>query len=134
MYRAVWPLLAGLLVAAAFSNAIACQLCPQKTEDTSHCSDKSAAKESQHSINHESAAGVTEPIEQCSHCITHVPAQTNSSWRAVVLNNSSPDIVAAGFYVAAVNTLSSTKPVEIHDHGPPGRSSPRYVLNSTFRI
>lgn len=133
MYRAVWPLLTGLLVVAACNNALVCKLCPQKTSSTSHCAEKVANTESQHSINHETATFGTEHIDQCSHCVTHLPSRANSS-RAVVFNNPSHGIVADYPAVVAVRFSSSTTPVEIHDHGPPGRSSPRYILNHTFRI
>lgn len=134
LYRAVWPLLTGLLIVAACNNVIACEFCPQKTRNTSHCADKDTGTDSLHSVNHERAPVVTEQTEQCSHCFTHSPGQANSSLRAVVLNNSAHGIITADDCVVAVKFSSSTNPVEIHDHGPPGRSSPRYVLNNTFRI
>ena len=132
--RVLWPLLAVMLVIAACSNAMACALCPQKARPTSHCAEKAADTAPQHSVNEETAGAFTQQTEQCSHCITHSPGQTNSSSRAVVPSNAAHDSVAAGFSVVVVNVSSSTKPVEIHDHGPPGRTSPRYLLNNSFRI
>lgn len=132
--RAVWPLLAGLLVVAACSNAMACALCPQKTRTVSHCAEKTAGEDLPHSVNHETADAVTEHTDGCSHCVTHAPGAANSTSRVVVLNPSSHDIAAVDLCAVAVNFSSTVKLVEIHDHGPPGRSSPRYVLNHAFRI
>ena len=134
VYRAVWPLLASLLVVCACNNALACGLCPQETPKTSHCSEKAADSNSHHSINHEPANAVTEQTENCSHCVTHSPRQTNSSSRAIVPNNASQDTAVGHWTVAEGNLQSSTKLIEIHDHGPPGFHIPRYVLNNTFRI
>lgn len=132
--RAAWPLLCGLLILVACTNAMACALCPQETRTVSHCADKAADEHSQHSTDWEAVTVITEQTDGCSHCVTHSPGTTNSSPRAVVLNPSSHDIGAIDLPVAAVNVSSSIKPVEIHEHGPPGRSSPRYVLNHSFRI
>jgi hypothetical protein len=132
--RAVWPLLCGLLVVAACTNAMACALCPQEIRPVSHCSSKDAGEDSQHSVNHEASTVFTEQGDGCSHCVTHSTGTANSTSRAVVLNPSSHDVVAVDPPVVAVNFSSSTKLVEIHDHGPPGRGSPRYVLNHSFRI
>lgn len=131
--RAVWPLLCSLLVVATCTNAMACALCPQEVRPVSHCASKDAGTDSQHAVNHE-AATVTGQGDGCSHCVTHSPGTATSTLRAVVLSPSSHDIVAVDPPVVAVNFASSTKLVEVHDHGPPGRSSPRYVLNHSFRI
>ncbi|HKV37530.1 MAG TPA: hypothetical protein VJP89_24515 [Pyrinomonadaceae bacterium] len=119
--RAVWLLLTAILVVAACHPALACESCPRKPREmTSHCS-------------HETLTVVTERVEQCSHCFTHSPSQANSS-RAVVVNAPSHGIVAGYPYVVVIRFSPSTNAIEIHAHGPPGRSSPRYVLNHTFRI
>ncbi|HXQ71860.1 MAG TPA: hypothetical protein VN844_15300 [Pyrinomonadaceae bacterium] len=129
--RAVWVLSTALLVVAACNPALACEPCPLKTRNTSHCAEKGA--DTQHNTSHETATVGTEQTDQCSHCITYLPSQSNSS-RAIVVNAPSHGIVADYPAVVAVRFSTSTNPVEIHDHGPPGRSNPRYVLNSTFRI
>lgn len=135
MYRAVWPFITVVLVAAACNNALACGLCPQKaTRSTSHCAEKAETSEPQHSVDAEAVTTVTEHTDECSHCVTHSPVQTNSTSLAVAASTSSHDFVAAHWFVAALKPAPSTKLVEIHDHGPPGRSSPRYVLNHAFRI
>jgi hypothetical protein len=135
VYRAVWPLITVLLVATACNNVLACGLCPQKTtRATSHCAEKAKTSEPQHSVDAESVTVVAEHTDECSHCVTHSPVQTNSTSLAVVASNSAHDIVGAHWFHTAVKLAPSTKLVEIHDHGPPGRSSPRYVLNHSFRI
>src|ERR1700754_2251621 len=93
VYRAAWPLLTGLLVLAAWNNALVCKLCPQKTSTPSHCADKGTNTAAEQSVNNETATVVTEQTEQCSHCITHLPSQANSS-RAVVFSNPSHGVVA----------------------------------------
>ncbi|HKS08825.1 MAG TPA: hypothetical protein VJS13_04710 [Pyrinomonadaceae bacterium] len=120
-YRAVLLLLTAILVVAACNPALACESCPEKPRETSHCA-----------INHETSALVTGQADQCSHCITHLPSQASS--RAIVLNNPAHGIIADYPSIVSVRFSTSTNPVEIHAHGPPGRSSPRYVLNSSFRI
>lgn len=131
--RGVWALLIALMVVAACNPALACESCPQKTRNTSHCADNGGSSDSQHSVSYEAATFGTEHVDQCSHCVTHLPSQANSS-RAIVFNNPSHGVVADYPAVLAVRFSSSTNPVEIHAHGPPGRSSPRYILNHTFRI
>ena len=131
--RGAWPLLCGLLILAACSNAMACALCPQETRPVSHCAENAAGDDSHHSVNQETADVVSDQTGGCTHCVTHSPGTTNSSSRAVVLNPSAHDVVAVDPPVVTIN-FSLIQPVEIHDHGPPGRSSPRYVLNHSFRI
>lgn len=131
--RAVLPLLTAILIVVACNPALACGSCPQKPRETSHCSDNSEATNVQHNVNHETSAIGTEQTDQCSHCVTHLPSQANSS-QAIVFNNPSQGIVGDYPSVVTIRFSPSTDRVEIHDHGPPGRSSPRYVLNHAFRI
>ena len=134
MYRAVWPLITVVLVATACNNVLACGLCPQKATSTpSHCAEKVESSEPQHSVDAETITTVAD-TDECSHCVTHSPIQTNSTSFAIVASNSAHDTVGAHWFHTALKLAPSTKPVEIHDHGPPGRSSPRYVLNHSFRI
>jgi len=77
---------------------------------------------------------ITESQESCSHCMMHSQSGLNSSFTAMPLSNSAPhDVGNAGSSVV----WSSVSPLtffEVHDHGPPGMNSSRYILNSTFRI
>jgi hypothetical protein len=135
VYRTVWPLITVVLVVAACNNVLACGLCPQKTTRTpSHCAERAESSELQHRVDEEMITTVAEHTDECSHCVTHSPIRTNSMSLAVVAGSSSHDFVAAHWFAGTVKIAPATKPVELHDHGPPGRSSPRYVLNHAFRI
>jgi hypothetical protein len=76
----------------------------------------------------------TQQNEQCSHCMMHSQPWASSPLRSVLLNNSAYQIAPATFSIPVVVTFQSLTAIDVHDHGPPGFSSPRYVLNSTFRI
>lgn len=73
----------------------------------------------------------------CSHCIMHSQSDANSPG-PTVLNNSasqaSHGIVAAACNNVWASVASAATFVDIHDHGPPGLNSSRYILNSSFRI
>jgi len=135
VYRAVWPFITVVLIVSACNNVLACGLCPQKTTRTpSHCAEKAETSELEHGVDEETITTVGEHTDECSHCVTHSPVQTNSTSLTVVARSSSHDFVGAHWFLGAVKIAPSTKLVELHDHGPPGRSSPRYVLNHAFRI
>ena len=136
--RAVWPLLIGLLMVAAWSAASACGLCPQKSSAAiTHCGDKEAhaGRQVETATNDARLALTIEnSAAPCSHCVTHSPWQANSSSNEALPNNTSPGFIAPDLYVVVAEFSASNNLVEIHDHGPPGYSSPRYLLNGTFRI
>ena len=80
-------------------------------------------------------AAARQQKEQCSHCTMNSQPRSNSPLRLVVLNSSAHQIAPANSSIPAVVTFELlTALVDVHDHGPPGTGSPRYVLNSTFRI
>jgi len=78
---------------------------------------------------------ITDSQESCSHCMMHSESGPRSSSTAMVLSSSAPhDIVAAASSVVWSSVASPLTLVDVHDHGPPGLNSSRYILNSTFRI
>ena len=79
-------------------------------------------------------AAATEQNEQCSHCMMHSQPWANSALRLFLLNNSTYQIGAVNSSVLVAVTFQSLTAIDVHDHGPPGFTSPRYVLNNTFRI
>ena len=80
------------------------------------------------------ADGITQPSESCLHCTMHSQTPANSSLPTSLVNNSTSQIVPVAAIVVVMQVSSSLTFVDLHDHGPPGLNSPRYVLNSTFRI
>jgi hypothetical protein len=80
------------------------------------------------------AGTITGPNESCSHCMMHSQTPANSPSPASVINNSTPQIVPAAGIAEPTQVSSPLTFVDVHDHGPPGLNSPRYVLNSAFRI
>ena len=135
VYRAVWPLLIGVLAIAAWNGAIAWDLCSHENSSPQHFAG-SAAHSAEHTVKVTGVARIVSlqnTAEPCSHCLTHAPWSANSSL-AVVYNNSSPGIIAPGSGVRAVDSAPSNSRVQIYDHGPPGTGNPRYILNNTFRI
>lgn len=78
---------------------------------------------------------ITDAAESCSHCMMHPQSGVNSPSAPIVVNHStSHDIVpAATGIVSALVPLALTF-VDVHDHGPPGLNSSRYILNNSFRI
>jgi hypothetical protein len=77
-------------------------------------------------------AAATQQNEQC--CMMHSQPWSNSALRLFLLNNSAYQIAAANSPIPVAVTFQSLTAIVVHDHGPPGIASPRYVLNSTFRI
>ena len=80
------------------------------------------------------AGTITGPVESCSHCMMHSQTPANSPSPASVVSNSTPQIVPAAGIAEPTQVLSPLTFIDVHDHGPPGLNSPRYVLNSAFRI
>ena len=80
------------------------------------------------------AGAITQPNESCSHCMMDSQAPANSQLPASLVSNSVPQIVPAAAIVVVTQVQSALTFVDVHDHGPPGLNSPRYVLNSAFRI
>jgi hypothetical protein len=80
------------------------------------------------------AGTITGPNESCSHCMMHSQTPANSPSPASGVNNSTPQIVPAAGIAEPTQVSWPLTFVDVHDHGPPGLNSPRYVLNSTFRI
>jgi hypothetical protein len=137
VYHAVWPVVIGVLALAAWSGV--CEWCPAQTTTVGHCAathSVTGSASTVHVTRDSHLAPINpQPIEPCSHCITHLPlGGGNSSASVIAPNNSSHGVVAADLPVAGVWISTATSLVETHEHGPPGKSSPRYLLNSTFRI
>jgi hypothetical protein len=80
------------------------------------------------------AGTITGPNESCPHCMMHSQTPANSPSPASGVNNSTPQIVPAARIADPTQVSSPPTFVDVHDHGPPGLNSPRYVLNSAFRI
>ena len=137
VYRAMWPLLIGVLAIAAWDGAAAWGLCAAEPASPKHCAEKT--EHSQHQIMRvpgvaRLATAIQNAAEPCSHCLTHSPWGPSSSSRAIVPNNVSPAVAAADSPVAVVEFSTSNSPVAIYDHGPPGNGNHRYILISSFRI
>jgi len=78
---------------------------------------------------------ITDSQELCSHCMMHSESGLNSPSTAMVLSNFAPhDTLTAASSVVWSSVASPLTFVDVHDHGPPGLNSSRYILNSTFRI
>lgn len=137
VYHAAWLLVFGVLAMAASGGTILCEWRPPKTSNVSHCGQKKihSTSRSAHSLRDSFVTGsASQGVKQCSHCFTHLPWQANSSSNEVLPNNGSQSLVAADLFIVITEFSDSNSVVEIHDHGPPGNSSPRYLLNSAFRI
>jgi len=81
------------------------------------------------------AATSTDAQQSCSHCMMHPQSDVNSPSAPIALNNStSHDFVEAASGIVSAAVASTLTFVDVHDHGPPGLNSSRYILNSTFRI
>jgi len=78
---------------------------------------------------------IAQSFDSCSHCMMHSESQANSRWRTVAISTSSSHITPGDSAVIVVNALPAVSSfVEVHDHGPPGSTIPRYVLVGAFRI
>lgn len=136
VYHAVWPVVIAVLALAASSGV--CEWCPAKTATVSHCAATHSATGSAPAAHLPRDSQLTainpQPVAPCSHCITRLPFGVNSSANVIAPNNGSHGIVAANLSVVGFKISTATSLVETHEHGPPGKSSPRYLLHSTFRI
>ena len=161
-YRTLLSALCGLVLLALCGNAIVWTFCPHLNARSSHCfskelSNTSADSASMRHEHHagmamdkeamplESASDITSPTEQllsigitqsqnsCSHCVIH--SAGNSPSKPMALNNSGSQTIAPAASMNLVAPAALPRVfVDIHDHGPPGLHSSRYILNSTFRI
>jgi len=77
---------------------------------------------------------ITQPTEPCSHCMMHSQTSSNYPLRAVTENNPSYQIIAETPLELSILVSPTPRFVEVHDHGPPGSSSPLYILVSSLRI
>ena len=76
-----------------------------------------------------------ESPDSCSHCSMHSQSGVNSPSTAMGLNNySSRNILPATSIIVSLAVSSPLISVDVHYHGPPGLSSSRFILNSSFRI
>src|SRR5262245_30016488 len=183
-YRALSPVLCGLVFLAVWNNTILWTFCPHLSAKSRHCLTRESSSPSHINANsrtmsHEHysdmamsdmdeegmpfeasttaetrtgslsitdvqpapvfdpllAETITDSQESCSHCVMHSQSGANSPSAPVVLNNSaSHDIVAAASGIVWASVASPLNFVDIHDHGPPGLNSSRYILNGAFRI
>ena len=76
---------------------------------------------------------ITQSQNSCSHCMMHSAVNWPSTPLGVNTSGSQAIAPAALTNLLAPAALSRVF-VYIHDHGPPGLHSSRYILNSTFRI
>lgn len=77
----------------------------------------------------------TDSPETCSHCMMHSQSGVNSpSTRMMLSNSASEGIVVVPSNIVWASLASPVAFVNVDDHGPPGLSSSRYILNNSFRI
>lgn len=81
------------------------------------------------------ASSVSQPSDPCSHCMMHSQSQASARLQTVATSSSSSDMTATDSSVTVVDALPAVSSfVEVHEHGPPGPTTPRYVLVGSFRI
>ena len=81
------------------------------------------------------AKAFTASQETCSHCMMHSQSGVNSPSIRMMLSNSASEGIAVVPSTIVWGSLAAAVPfVDVHDHGPPGLNSSRYILNSSFRI
>jgi hypothetical protein len=142
-HRALLPALCGLVFLALWNNAILWTFCPHLSAKSHHCLTEETSSPSQidadsQTMSHEHpvlADTITESQESCSYCMMYSESRIDSPSTSVVLNNSAAHgIVAAASGIVWASFASARSSVDVHDHGPPGQNSSRYILNSSFRI
>jgi hypothetical protein len=78
---------------------------------------------------------ITLPAGTCSHCMMHSQPRTAAVSGGVGQSNISHEFIATERSSDCITPSAlSFRFFNLHDHGPPGRSSPRYVLIKVFRI
>ena len=78
---------------------------------------------------------VTQPAQSCSHCILHSQSGATLPLRVVAPGSYTHEVIATEGSSEIVDpVLSLVSRLDLHDHGPPGISGPRYVLINVFRI
>jgi hypothetical protein len=78
---------------------------------------------------------ITQPAGSCSHCMMHSQTRTAVVLSGAIQRNISHEFIAAeGSSDCITPSLSDFGFLDLHDHSPPGTSSPRYVLINVFRI
>jgi hypothetical protein len=163
-HRALLPVLSGLLFLALCNNTVFSTFCPHLSARSTHCLTHESSSSShinansgtmshehdgdmamsdtdeselpfQGSTTAEARISVTDAQVPCSHCMMHPQSGVNSpSAPIVVTNSTSHDIAPAASSTVSAFVTSPLVVVDVHDHGPPGLNSSRYILNSTFRI
>ena len=81
-----------------------------------------------------SFSAVVDRHKECSHCVIHSPSEENSQSRTTGRTLVSDRLIQAGAFDVTDLAVSPRSQFVIHQHGPPGKTSPRYILNATFRI
>ena len=77
---------------------------------------------------------ITPPGFSCTHCVMHSEPSTSGPMSPVVQSNSSPQIAPSHSNTVEPPISLARAIVDVHDHGPPGLSGSRYILNGSFRI
>ena len=134
-YRAVLPVLSGLVFLAFCNNTIFWTFCPHLSAKSQHCHMAMSDMDESELPFEASTTAEADAQESCSHCMMHPQSGVNLPSALIVPNNStSHDIVPAASSIVWASVASPLTFVDVHDHGPPGLNGSRYILNSSFRI
>jgi len=78
---------------------------------------------------------ITPESESCPYCMMHSQADAAISSAISNPSNSTRNVIAGQCCLQIVELVCpGPGQRNLHDHGPPGLPTPRYVLNSVFRI
>ncbi|HEY6120380.1 MAG TPA: hypothetical protein VIV66_10495 [Pyrinomonadaceae bacterium] len=70
----------------------------------------------------------------CPHCLMHSQSTLISTFASEVATSAHDTVALAPNGLMVETRFSLLCPQDLRDHGPPGPTTPRYVVNSTFRI
>jgi hypothetical protein len=153
-------LVSGFLLLILLSSGMNGMLCPHMAGSSHHCGtsalvvrdahhqamnnhtqmDREQTDETQEAFSTASTgqsdvAIISQKDEQCSHCLAHSQSTPKSTLQLIVNGDGSSDIAAADTSSRFVQALQSTITLlDLHGHSPPGSTTARHVLISTFRI
>jgi hypothetical protein len=77
---------------------------------------------------------VSQPDEDCAHCMMHSQNTPAISLRNAVQPRDSHQPAAAECAIQAIAPLPARTILDLHDHDPPGMRGARHLLINVFRI